>query len=40
MVEAEGLQVLEERTEPLEPGTNQSYKFLGCWLSDKITLRK
>lgn len=40
MVEADGLQALEERTEAFEPGTNQSYKFLGCSLSGKITLRK
>ena len=40
MAKVKGLQVLEERMEVLEPGKNQSYKFLGCEQSDKINVEK
>ena len=36
MVEVEGLQVLEERMESMDPDKNDSYKFFGIEQADRI----
>ena len=36
MIKGEGLAVLEEKMDALDPGKNEIYKFLGCEQADKI----
>ena len=36
MVQAEGLEVLEERMKALDPGQNENYKFLGCEQAEQM----
>ena len=36
MIKGEGLAVLEEKMDALDPNKNEIYKFLGCEQADKI----
>ena len=40
MIKGEGLTVLEENTEALDPEKNEIYKFLGCDYADKIDVKR
>ena len=40
MVKVEGLQVLEERMESMDPDKNDSYKFFGIEQADRIKTKK
>ena len=40
MVKGEGLPVLEEKMEALDPGRNDVCKFLGCEQSDDTDVKK
>ena len=40
MVKGEGLSVLEEKMDALDPNKNEIYKFLGCEQADKIDVRR
>ena len=36
MIKVDGLAVLEEKMDALDPNENEIYKFLGCKQADKI----
>ena len=40
MVKGEGLMVLEDKMEALDPDKNEIYKFLGCEQADKIDVKR
>ena len=40
MIKREGLVVFEEKTDSLDPGKNEIYKFLGCEQADKIGVKR
>ena len=40
MVKREGLTVLEDKMEALDPDKNEIYKFLGCKQADKIDVKR
>ena len=40
MIKGEGLTVLEEKMEALDPDKNEVYKFLGCEQADKIDVKR
>ena len=40
MVKGEGLSVLEEKMDALDPNKNEIYKFLGCEQADKIDVKR
>ena len=40
MINGEGLAVLEEKINALDPNKNEIYKFLGCEQADKIDVKR
>ena len=40
MIKGEGLTVLKEKVDELEPNKNEIYKFLGCDRADKIDVKR
>ena len=40
MIKGEGLAVLEEKMDALDPNKNEIYKFLGCEQADKIDVKR
>ena len=40
MIKGEGLAVLEEKMDALDPNKNEIYKFLGCEQADKINVNE
>ena len=40
MIKGEGLAVLEEKMDALNPNKNEIYKFLGCEQVDKIDVKR
>ena len=40
MIKGEGLAVLEENMDALDPNKNEIYKFLGCEQADKIDVKR
>ena len=40
MIKGDGLAVLEEKMDALDPNKNEIYKFLGCKQADKIDVKR
>ena len=40
MIKGEGLAVLEEKMDALDPNKNEIYKFLGCEQANKIYVKR
>ena len=40
IIKGEGLAVLEEKMDALDPNKNEIYKFLGCKQADKIDVKR
>ena len=40
LIKVEGLAVLEEKMDALDPNKNEIYKFLGCEQADKIDVKR